>query len=446
MPSNVSAQGGNSDIKKLEITSNYDGTTVDFSTGISELSLYESLMDNTVRASAAFVDTGYGETGGAVFESARRGFFNKSAGEKTELIVEDGYKQKLLFTGDYQLRTKRSVREAFGGNSTSVALVTDFYSKESMMNHLVENRVTQKYEGKINDMVTEILTEVLKTGKDLESDKTLNEFTFIGGSQKVFHICTWLAKHCIPEDIPGANGVLAGYLFYEIAHDGENGGYKFKSIDKLFSQKPKRKLIHNLTTLLPDGYDYKIINHYENVNIDVEDQLVSGSLFKREIRTFEPFNKAFEQNDFDYLEQELVDNNAGVEFYKLASDLKLQEKASRFSTKFWDTGVLPKGRNWKEQQPESKLFKFDIDKITRQASNRVNQMFTSQLNILIPMDFGIHAGDVIQCDFLEHTSNIIKRTSDIKSGKYLIMDISHRINRTGSFSSVHLVRDTIYKK
>lgn len=446
MPSNTSAQGGNSDIKKLEITSNYDGSTVDFSTGISELSLYESLMDNTVRASASFIDTGYGESGGAVFESARRGFFNKGAGEKTELIVEDGYKQKLSFTGDYQLRTKRSVREAFGGNNTSIALLTDFYSKESMLNHLVENRVTQKYEGKINDMVEDILKNVLKTEKDIITDAVLNEFTFIGGSQKIFHICTWLAKHCVPADFEGAYGKLAGFLFYEIAHDGENGGYRFRSIDKLFSQEPKRKLIQNLTTLLPNGYDYKILNHYENVNIDVEDQLTSGALFKRELRTFEPLNKLFDQNDFDYMDQEMIDNNAGVEFYKLASDLKLQEKASRFSTRFWDTGVLPKGRNWKEQQPESKTFKFDIDKIVRQASNRVNQMFTSQLNILIPMDLGIHAGDIIQCDFPEQTSNIIKRTSDIKSGKYLIMDISHRINRTGSFSSVHLVRDTIYKK
>jgi hypothetical protein len=446
MPSNTSAQGGNSDIKKLEITSNYDGSVVDFSTGTAELSIYESLMDNTVRANAAFVDSGYGEMGGAVTESARKGFFNKSAGEKTELIVEDGYKQKLLFTGDYQLRTKRSTREAFGGNTTSTSLITDFYSKESMLNHLVENRVTQKYEGKINDTVGEILEKVLKTEKDFVSDNVLNEYTLIGGSQKVFHVCTSLGKYAVPDGFNGSYGKLAGFLFYEIAFDGTEGGYRFRSIDKLFSQEPKRKLIDNSTTLLPDGYDYKILKHYENVNIDIEDQLISGALFQRELRTFEPLNKVFDQNDFNYLEQELVDNNAGVEFYKLASDLDLQKKSSRFSTKFWDTGVLPKGRNWEEQQEGSKIPQFDIDSIIRQSSNRVNQMFTSQLNILIPMDLGIHAGDILQCDFPEITSNITKRTSDIKSGKYLIMDICHRINKTGSFSSVHLVRDTIYKK
>jgi len=446
MSANASAQGGNSDIKKLEITSNYGGATVDFSTGISELCLYESLIDNTVRATATFADTGYGDSGGAVVESARRGFFNKSAGEKTELIVEDGYKQKLMFTEDYQLRTRRSTRESFGGNSTNTTLVTDFYSKESMLNHLVENRVTRKYEGKVNDMVEDILKNVLKTEKKIETDGTLNDFTFIGGSQKAFHICTWLGKHSVP-NFMGSDGKLAGYLFYEVAKgDDDNGGYKFKSIDKLFSQEPKRKIIHNLTTLLPPGYDYKIINHYENVNIDVEEQLTSGALFKRELRTFEPFDKIYNQNEFDYIDQELVDNNAGVEFYKLATDLKLQKKASRFSTRLWDTGVLPKGRTWPEQQPESKTFKFDIDKIVRQASNRVNQMFTTQLNILIPMDLGIHVGDIIRCDFPEITSNQTKRISDIKSGKYLIMDICHRINRTGSFSSVHLVRDTIYKK
>lgn len=445
MPANSAASGGNSNIEKIEITSNYNGETIDFSTGIGELTLYESLFDSTVRANAVFVDTGYGPSGGSVTESARKGFFNKSAGEKTEIIVSDGYQQKLRYTDDYQLRTRRSVREAFGGDTRKSVFVTDFYSKESLLNHLVENRVTRKYEGKTSDIVIDILLNVLKTSKNIIVDPSINDYTFIGGSEKVFHICTMLGKHSVPS-FPGAEGKLAGYLFYETAFNGQVGGYQFRSIDKLFEQAPVRTIIENETTLLPQGYDYKILKSYENVSVDIEDHLYAGSLFQRELRTFDPFSKDFQENVFDYSEQQIGDNNSGLEFFKLATDLDLQKKASRFSTRFWDTGVLPLGVNCEEQIKKSKEPVFDIDSIIRQASNRVNQLFTTQLNILIPMDLGIHVGDIIRCDFPEITSSEVKRISDLKSGKYLIMDIAHRINPTGSYSSLHLVRDTIYKK
>ncbi len=261
----------------------------------------------------------------------------------------------------------------------------------------------------------------------------------------MFHVCTWLGKHTVPE-FNNALGNLAGYLFYEITYDGTNGGYRFKSIDKLFSQSPKRKLISNDTPLLPSGYDYKIIKHYETTSIDIEDHLKTGAMFSNRLYTFDPYNKEFNDTVFNYKDQELVVNNSGVEFYKLATDLNLQEKPTRFITRFWDTGVLPPGRTCAEQIKKSKTPVFDINNVIRQSINRVNQLFTTQLNILVPMDLGIHVGDIIQCDFPEVTSDKTKRISDLKSGNYLIMDIAHRIHRSGSYSSLHLVRDTIYKK
>lgn len=448
MPNNVAAQGGESNILKFEMTSNYTNKTVDFKSGIIELFLYESLFDSTVRAKAIFADTGYGTEGGAATESNRKdGYFNKSSGEKTELIVTDGYNQKLSYVGDYHLRSKGQVKDSFGdAKTTNTIFVTDFYSKESIDNHLVENRVTKKYEGKPSDSIQSILKDVLKTPKKVEVFPTLNNFNFLGYNEKVFHKCTWLCKHSVPE-LQDSKENLAGYLFYEIADDGNGtGGYRFNSIDNMFKQDIKRRMILTDTVDTPPGYDTKILNHHENITVDIEKNLLSGSLFKKKLITFDFYSKAYESDDFDYKQQNLGWNNTGDEFYKVASDLDLQEKASRYSTRLWDTGVLPTGSNWKGQQKESAKPNFNIDQIVRQASTRVNQLFITQMTVIIPMDFGIHVGDLVQCDFPEISPKSTKVVSDSKSGIYMISDLAHRITKTSNYTSLLLVRDTTYRK
>ena len=298
---NLAAQGGEVNVTKFEVTSNYTNEAVDVSGGFIELTLYESMLDTTVRAVANFADTGYGSQDNlAISES----IFNKSAGEKTELVVEDQYKQKISFTGDYQLRTRSSARESFGGSrNSSTTITTDFYSKESIDNHLLENRVIQKYEGKPSDNVKKILKDVLKTPKNIDVDLCENNLNFLGFNEKVFYKCNWLCKNSVPSGLKSSTpGVLAGYLFYETADNGKGvtGGYHFKSIDKLFTQKPVRKMIMNDLTSVPLGYDNKILNHYENTSVDLESQLTSGAIFQTNFESMNPFDHDYNNNTFDY--------------------------------------------------------------------------------------------------------------------------------------------------
>lgn len=448
MAYNIAAQGGQSNILKFEITSNYTKKTVDFKGGIVELMLYESLLDNTVRATAIFADTGYGSDGGAVTESDRRnGYFHTTVGEKTELIVVDGYGQKLSYVGDYHLRTGDHTKDCFGDAKTmNTTFIKEFHSQESIDHHLVKNRIFKKYEEKISDGVYRILKEVLKTPKKVEVFPTLNNAPVSGYSEKVFSFITWLCKHSIPE-LPDAKGNLAGYLFYETADDGNGtGGYHFNSIDNMFKQSAKRKMILTNTNDLPQGYTNKILNHHEYTNINLQNQLLSGALFQRELITFEPFDKKYNSTQFNYKEQNLGWNNAGDEFYKIAPDLNLQSEASRYSSRLWGTGVWATGKNWEEQQKESKESYINFDEVTRQASNRFNQLFTTQMTIVIAMDFGLHVGDLIQCDFPEVSSKQTKEVSDNKSGIYMIMDLAHRVTKTSNYTSLLLVRDSVYKK
>ena len=443
MPANLSAQGGEVNVTKFEITSNYTNQPVDVAGGFIEMTLYESMLDTTVRVVSNFADTGYGsDDGSAISES----IFNKSAGEKTELVLQDSYGQQISFTGDYQLRTRSSARESFGGaRNTNTIITTDFYSKESIDNHLLENRVVKKYEGKPSDNVSKILKEVLKTPKNVDVDQCANDFNFLGYNEKPFYKCNWLCKRSAPS---GYDGTLAGYLFYETMDNGKGitGGYHFKSIDKLFSQSPMRKMIMNNSHSIPLEYDNKILNHYENTSVDLESQMSSGALFKTNMELINPLDYQYSKNDFDFKKQNLEWNNGGTDFWKLATDLDLQSKVPRYSSKLLDTGVLPAGATWDTQKDKSKEINFDPDKIVRQATNRLNQLFTIQCTIIISCDLGLHVGDLIHCDFPEVSGKRNREVSKNKSGIYMIMDLAHKISSSGSYTSLHLVRDSINRK
>ena len=60
MPANIAAQAGEGQLKMFEVYSNYNAVNVlDYLTGIIEVNYYESILDDTVRATATFADTGY---------------------------------------------------------------------------------------------------------------------------------------------------------------------------------------------------------------------------------------------------------------------------------------------------------------------------------------------------------------------------------------------------
>lgn len=444
---NAAAAGGECQIDLFEITSNYSGETVDIREGVTSLCVYESLFDSTVRVNVKYVDTGYGG-GAALSESS----FNNSVGEKTELVLRqfwNGKFQKLLFKGAYQLRTSNNSRESFSdGKTTATSVDTWFYSKESMDNHTTDCRVSKKYEKKISDNVYAILKDdCLGTPKSVFVDSSKNDFNFLGGREKPFHKVNWLAKRTVPEGI-GGQGILAGYLFYEIARstEGTPGGYYFKSIDILFSQPPIRRYIYTNTNELPPGYDAKILNHKEITSINLDDHLVSGSLFQRQMETFEPFSNNYGKGDFDYKSQNLVKNNGGKEFWKIASDLNYQDKSTRETQKMFDTGTLPTGRSWKEQKKESKEKNFETDEILRQSTNRYNQLGTVRMTILIPLDFSVHVGDMIFVDIPEISDSPNRRPSKNKGGLYMIMDLCHRIAPKANYTSLTLIRDSIGRK
>lgn len=421
------------DISRFEIVSN-QGRSLDVSLGCVQLQYYESILENTIRVTTVIVDAG-DRTEGQGSSILEMEDLKLTGGEKVLLEMNDGYGQKLMLSGDHELRIK-VIRDAIQENVLSYTI--DLWSKESLDNELVGTRVTRRYDGKISDSINSILKTTLKTTKNIDVDETENLFSFLGRSEKPFYKCAWLAKRSIPT---GSTGKSAGYLFFETAD-----GYKFKSIDKLFEQPYKRRLIYTRTTDLPPDYDAKILEYAYDSAIDVEQALVTGAFFKTELRATNFYDNEPRRNETSHTNQEDEDKMGGKEHPIIAKDLDLQNKPTRVVVRYDKKGVLPPGNNLQEQLQKSKDNDYDIDAIIRQSAMRYNQLFAQKMTVTIPGDFGLRAGDLVYCDFPEMTTKSMRSVSQRKGGLYMIVDLSHLITTNKTFTKLNLARESIGRK
>jgi hypothetical protein len=439
MAENFAAQAGSGQINLFEVYSNYNDP-VDVSSACIELNYYESILDNTVRAEATFVDTGYrkDEDGSSVFE---KDDVNMTSGEKVFLKITDGYETQLSFIEDKQLRINGDPG-ASSEDVNKVVFSVDMYSKEAIDNKHADNWVYGRYDGKITDSVESILRTCLKTPKNLIIDPGFNPYNFIGHTEKPFYLCTLLGKKCVP-DLPDAFGKLAGYLFYE-TYDG----YNFRSIDMLFMQKPKRTLIYNqLIGEIPEGYDGKILDYSFMGTINLDKLVNSGAMSTIRKQEFNRMKNVYNEGSVQSTVSYMGDNNGGLERPRISEDLKLQEKVTRtVSAKMSDDGILPAGTTLAQQIPKSQQPNFNMDEIVRQSIMRYNQLYSNKLSIAIAGDFRLRAGDLIYCDFPEVSGKTSRVVSQKVGGIYMIADVCHRITKNNCYTRLNLVRDSIYRK
>ena len=428
-------QDGNKiDLKKLTIFSE-NGKEIDVSQGLTQLLYHESILENSVKISFQFVDTGFrknSNSAGVIEEDD----LDLQGGEKVYVELKDTFDNALRFANDdYQLRILRVSNSMDHTQKTAVSI--DLCTKEYLQNELEDYYIKKRYDGKISESVTKILTEVLKTPKRLFIEETINNFNFLGHLEKVFRKIVWLAKRSVP-NLPGIKGQSAGFFFYETSD-----GFNFKSIDGLLKQEPKRKLIFNNTTLLPKGYDAKILNQPTFApTIDVLQKLRMGT-YNNKLVTFDLYSNKYEEKTLD------ADENTAAELAakKLPRIPKEFKSTSRRATVLRDTGVLPPGNSLAVQLEQSKELNFEIEQILNQSFMRYNQLFAIRTSVTIFADLTLRAGDIVFCDFPEISSKANKIISTKKSGKYLIVDLTHYVSPEGSsFTKLNLVRDSYYRK
>lgn len=433
MTANISAQAGSAQITLFEIFSNYNGSSINLENANPIVHYYESILDTTVRATVTLTDTGYRNTQeqGTIYEA---GGINLNAGEFVHFKAYDINGNELSFTDKNKLRV-------LGGNVNDSVNKSIFNLNLTSAEYFDQTKWIEKvYHGKIDETITNILKEYVATEKNLDIDPTLNTYYYNATSEHPFHVCKFLASRSIPE-LPNSKDNLAGFFFFETAD-----GYKFKSIDRLLQQSPKRFLKYDeLIGNDAVGFDGKILSYSFDQTSNLKSILQTGSLWSVELRSFDPFSpgNSYTKNVFDHTNQFNSNGfNAGAEKIKYGSD---QTLISKYWFSFGDKGIKASGTI--DQQLEKKNeVNYDVNAILRQAHMRYNNLFTIKLSVIIPGDLSLRAGDLVDCTFPQPSGASLQEASYKKSGIYMITDLCHRITKSGCYTSMNLVRDSIGKR
>ena len=77
------------------------------------------------------------------------------------------------------------------------------------------------------------------------------------------------------------------------------------------------------------------------------------------------------------------------------------------------------------------------------AAMRYNLLMSQMIDIMVPSNIDLMAGDIIRCEFEKLTDKKEISPFDInQSGNYLILDLCHHFDTKRSFTSLTLVRDS----
>lgn len=374
---------------------------------------YESLFSPSVTAVLSLIDTGASipydkkydsqdRTGS--LSSALTGDISVSFKIKTKYGNLDFTRKPLLF--DKQISP--------GGESNRESVVMNLVSRTLKINE--ESFITRSYSGNIANSVQKIVDNYLKT--NVKVDPTKNSYSFAGNKKTPFQVICELAAKSMPSQ---GN---PGYFFYETS-----AGLNFRSIDDLIKQKPVETYYR--TDVLKANNDnsendFKILFKTDIRKGDLSNLLKSGALYNN-VTLFDPRTFKYEEIDRDVIKD--LNTSLGKD-----AALPTVKSPSRRHFLIKDIGVL-----------SSKVLD-DINNDPKEwqgrSTMRYNVLFSQVIQIQIPCNVKLKAGDTIICNFEAISNNKIQGPDPVMSGKYLIVNLCHHFDPLRSHTSLTLARDS----
>ena len=400
-------------LQQIDVVSNENSSsTVSLITGTVRVLYYESILQDTVRASVVFSDAGNTmtrtvKTGGQGNNNSRTRKDKKKVSaveglpivgeEQVSLKFTDNNDNTIKFGNDNSLYINSITPIPTDSQTTGKAYELDLVSKGFIDNE--KERVRYCSADQISEQVKKIFNEVLKTEKDLDIEDTKNPIQYIGKNRKPFYVLNDLSKKAVSAGSQEL-GFSAGYFFYETSE-----GYKFKSIDTLLSGVKKKSIIYNETpdtTGMPPEYDIKALTLDTDNRVNVQKKLAQGAYNIRSI-AINPFNTNYEVKTIDAFDPKVQEKlklagkglpTQNEVFTKNGADANFSRTTYYLTT----VGQKHIGDPDTDQIQKATEENFEKNEVVNQSIMRYNQLFASQITITIPGEFSLHAGDAVFMD------------------------------------------------
>ena len=421
---------GPANIEKIAIASvANEGQIVDVSAGIMELRYWESILQDSPKATYIFADSGSSINKKSVIEG-----LPLHGSEPTLIVMTDNYDNEISIE---MLCSKAST---LSKDTTKSVVHLTLDSEEHYYNG--QTSIRELLEGNIADSIKKIFTETAPAGlasvKELDVEEVGNPLSFYGNGFKAYYVLNTLAKKSKPQG--GGGTKSAGYFFF-----GTSEKMIFRSIDSFFDEdKNPRKLsiIYNnspdRTKGIPEGYDVKALS-YETDIADASKQSEQGSKKTKQM-TFNPAN--FDLTHVVLSAIEAVGNAAQFEPLKTAAEA-LPKFNPNFLQEAARTTIAIKDSGTTKPLDDSEAENYTIQDIENQAIMRYNQMFATRVSVTIPGRFSLHAGDLVFFDgpsLQEDTKN--DEVDNDGGGLYIIASLCHYVSPERTLTKLSLIRDS----
>ena len=459
-------------IKYIQILSNTEqGKMVSLTDLIiDKFTYYESLFQDVIHASVTYIDSGTAiKDKKGEFTTAVTGL-PITGSEKVLLKFYDANEEEIEVTLYVNNVTEIIV------DSTKSMVTLSMNSIELFNNDKI--RLNTRFDGKISSHIEKILKggkgesgDSLETEKDVDIETTVGEYNKAFTNKKPFYMMNYFSTRAVPE---GGQGNSAGFLLWETSK-----GFHFKSVDKLFQQKEKRKILFNETPgNPPPGYDIKALTFDKQNRNDIKSKLEQGTYATRLI-TFDPFTLDYEVSYLNAGNRKLQGdspkqkgdedtlNKAAEELPKLSADIKSAKGGkndfSRTTYQLIDTGSIPQGKtksgvdqtstdreggNEQVEKKEDKNAK--PGETLNQAIMRLNQINTMKISMTLPGDFTLHAGDAVKVDSPQlspvRQNRARQKVDDLTGGLYIIRDLCHYMTKDVTYTKINVIRDSFGRK
>lgn len=411
-----------------EITLDKNGTRVALEGRTVDFKYYESIFSPQITASLTYIDTGDAiQAGTSVDTQERYGTIRNSlpiTGKENLEFKIKGLLGTLDFTSNPLIVSEApSLAQEFNREVVTLKLVSNYSTVNENKN------VYKKYYNSISNTVNALLQNELgvPSNRINEVETTQNSYAFPGNGRRPFDVIISLCPKSIPTE--GASG----YMFWET-----RDGYNFKSIDSMISADSVQTYSYfNVSKAGFDSNDnnFRILERPTVIkNQNILDALRSG-VYKTKNIFFNPYSLKYEEEYVSLSDIEI--QNLGGQSYNVPSEFESGAGIfTRTNLSIKNPGNMEVGISTAVNNDPKNYQAISI--------MRYNILFSQLVDIIVPCNPNLRAGNVINCEFEKITvSNKNEGSIDqLTSGKYLIVQLCHSFDPKRSFTSLRLCRDT----
>lgn len=443
--------------RKVTLTS-VDGNQYDITKLVGALSYFEDIYTPFVSANMFIIDSGQNLIGTLPIQG----------GEKVTIRLENVKKEMV----EYELSVWKIFNRKIEKNMQYYNLA--LLSEEAMNNESA--RIVEKYKAHPEAIVQDILKNVLKTRKDIQTETSQFKMCMFPNGRKAHAVIQSLMSRTVPKsarfkkggggasnkksnkDLGGnskdASGT-AGYLFFE-----NKDGFVFKSMDLLcsdgtdsFGGTPPVAVYYSRPAvgMTADKNFYTIEEYKFTDEIDIVEKLNNG-IFSTHMCYFDISAQKYEEYTYDM--SKTFDNmsHLGSQDDLAKYQRELGEKPSRIMTilldhEAWysDENIANPDENGDAEFPDYAKY------YTAQAIGRRYLMENQRVEITIPGNSDLKVGDKLKIMIPNMAAESLRERQafdEENSGTYLIAQLSHNyqfIKESGEpefTTKAALIRDT----